>query len=188
MLSQIFPLEKFNFHSLILPISIVVGVKKHLSLSLQIKWPNDIHINGKKIAGILIETVIEGEEILYSNIGIGLNVNLNVESQPDIKDTATSLKSEKDRYICRSLVLKKLITELNFYYSQLENSASLIQQWSKRLSTIGQTVTVTMGQNPNQTVLVGLAESITDDGGLVIRGDDGTKFTANAGEVTLAGR
>jgi biotin-(acetyl-CoA carboxylase) ligase len=54
------------------------------------------------------------------------------------------------------------------------------------LSTIGEEVTLSFGENPDETVLVGLAESINDDGGLIIRKADGSLFTANAGEVTLA--
>jgi biotin-(acetyl-CoA carboxylase) ligase len=54
------------------------------------------------------------------------------------------------------------------------------------LSTIGEEVTLSFGKNSNENVLVGLAESISDDGGLRIRKRDGSLFTANAGEVTLA--
>jgi len=62
----------------------------------------------------------------------------------------------------------------------------LTQRWCDKLSTIGKKVILSFGKNPNDNILVGLAESISDDGGLIIRKEDGSLFTANAGEVTLA--
>ncbi|PZC43213.1 MAG: BirA family transcriptional regulator [Chloroflexi bacterium] len=178
--------QELKYLNIFASMAVLATCEQTLGVDGSIKWPNDVQINGKKIAGILTETVLEGEKVVSSVIGIGLNVNLDVKMQPDIEETATSLKYEKGRYINRSIILKKLIKKLNLYYSKISDGRSLTQRWSDKLSTIGEEVTLSFGENPDETVLVGLAESINDDGGLIIRKADGSLFTANAGEVTLA--
>lgn len=180
--------QELKYLNIFASMAVLATCEQTLGVQGSIKWPNDVQINGKKIAGILTETVFEGEKLVSSVIGIGLNVNLDVKTQTDIEDTATSLKCEKGRYISRSVILKKLITQLNFYYSQISDGRILTQRWSDKLSTIGEEVTLSLGKNLEENVLVGLAESISDDGGLIIRKTDGSLFTANAGEVTLAKR
>ena len=180
--------QELKYLNIFASMAVLATCEQTLGVDGSIKWPNDVQINGKKIAGILIETVLEGEKAVSSVIGIGLNVNLDVKAQTDIEETATSLKCEKGRYISRSVILRKLIKQLNFYHSQISDGASLTQRWSDKLSTIGEEVTLSFRKNPNENDLVGLAESISDDGGLRIRKRDGSLFTANAGEVTLAKR
>ena len=75
---------------------------------------------------------------------------------------------------------------MNYYYSQIGDSESLPLKWSEKLSTLGEMVTLSLGQNPYEHAASGLAESINEDGGLIIKKDDGSFFIANAGEVTLA--
>lgn len=178
--------EELKYLNMFASLAVLATCDQILGTKGSIKWPNDIQINGKKISGILIETLIEGENVISSIVGIGLNVNLDVKDQKDIESTATSLKCENHRYVSRSLILKTLVNELNYYYSQIHNSKSLPLQWSRKLSTLGEMVTLSVGQNPNEPIVAGTAESINDDGGLIIRKEDGSIFIANAGEVTLA--
>jgi len=180
--------QELKYLNIFASMAVLATCEQTLGVDGSIKWPNDVQINGKKIAGILTETVLEGEKVVSCVIGIGLNVNLDVKTQAEIEETATSLKCEKGRYISRSVILKELIKQLDFYYSQISDGRSLTQRWSDKLSTIGKRVTLSFGKNPNGNILVGLAESISDDGGLIIRQEDGSLFTANAGEVTLANR
>ena len=178
--------QELKYLNIFASMAVLATCEQALGVDGSIKWPNDVQINGKKIAGILVETVLEGEKVVSCVIGIGLNVNLDVKTQAEIEETATSLKCEKGRYISRSVILKELIKQLGFYYSQISDGRSLTQRWCDKLSTIGKKVTLSFGENPNDNILVGLAESISDDGGLIIRKEDGSLFTANAGEVTLA--
>ena len=165
--------------------AVLATCEEVMSCNAAIKWPNDVQINGRKISGILTESIIEGDKVISSIVGIGLNVNLNVESQIGIKKTATSIKNEKGRYVSRSVILKTLIKNLNAYHSKITDGKSLRKQWSQKLSTLGQTVSLSFGQKPSEEPLVGIAESVTTDGGLLIRLSDDSLFTANAGEVTL---
>ncbi|MED5409834.1 MAG: biotin--[acetyl-CoA-carboxylase] ligase, partial [Chloroflexota bacterium] len=126
--------------------AVLATCEEVMSCNAAIKWPNDVQINGRKISGILTESIIEGDKVISSIVGIGLNVNLNVESQIDIKKTATSIKNEKGRYASRSVILKTLIKNLNIYHSKIIDGKSLRKQWSQKLSTLGQTVSLSFGQ------------------------------------------
>lgn len=165
--------------------AVLATCEQVMNCNAAIKWPNDIQINGRKISGILTESIIEGNKVISSIIGIGLNVNLDVKSEIGIEKTATSVRNEKGRYTSRSVILKTLIKNLNFYYSKIVDGESLGKQWSEKLSTIGETVSLSFGQDPSEKPLVGIAESVTIDGSLLIRLSDDSLFTANAGEVTL---
>ena len=167
-------------------LAVLATCEQVLNSKATIKWPNDVQVNGRKISGILTESIIEGEKIISSIVGIGLNVNLDVKSQTGIEKTATSVKNEKGRYVSRSVIFKTILKNLNIYYSKIIDGESLRTEWTQRLSTIGQTVKLSFGQTPSEKPLIGVAESVTADGGLIIRLSDDSLFTANAGEVTLA--
>ncbi len=83
----------------------------------QIKWPNDILLNGKKVAGILIETGVSGNYLSHSIIGMGLNVNQrNFEGLPN----ASSLSIEGNQTFDKEKVMGKLLSLLNYYYQVLQ--------------------------------------------------------------------
>ena len=178
--------SELKYLNMFASMAVLATCEQVMSSNAAIKWPNDVQVKGRKISGILTESIIEGEEIISSIVGIGLNVNLDVKSQIGIEKTATSFKNEKGRYVSRAVILKTLIKNLNVYYSKIIDGESLREEWAQRLSTIGQTVKFSFGQTPNENPLVGVAESVTADGGLIIRLPDDSLFTANAGEVTLA--
>ena len=178
--------SELKYINMFASMAVLATCEQIMSGNAAIKWPNDVQVNGRKISGILTESIIEGEEIISSIVGIGLNVNLDVESQIGIEKTATSVKNEKGRYVSRSVILKTLIKNLNVYFTKIIDGESLREEWAERLSTIGETVKLSFGQSSSEKPLVGVAESVTPDGGLIIRLPDDSLFTANAGEVTLA--
>ena len=178
--------SELKYINMFASMAVLATCEQIMSSNAAIKWPNDVQVNGRKISGILTESIIEGEEIISSIVGIGLNVNLDVESQIGIEKTATSVKNEKGRYVSRSVILKTLIKNLNVYFSRIIDGESLREEWAQKLSTIGETVKFSFGQSPNEKPLVGVAESVTAEGSLIIRLPDDSLFTANAGEVTLA--
>lgn len=90
-------------------------LKEEFSLEPFIKLPNDVILNGKKISGILTENLILGNEIKYSILGIGINTN--IENFPeDLANKATSLKIELKRKVNNSLILKKVLKEIQNFY------------------------------------------------------------------------
>lgn len=102
-----------------------VGMVNYLifrRIPAMIKWPNDIYVNGKKIAGTLIENSIRGDRIEYSVAGIGLNVN---QIDFDDETNATSIKSETGEYASTDIVLKELLPYLENAYRELLFNAVL---------------------------------------------------------------
>ena len=133
----------------------------------QIKWPNDIWVNGKKICGILIQNGFCGDMVDYSLVGIGVNVNNEIADE--IKDIAVSLKQ----------ALGKEISVESFFLSLMLNfvSGSSIEDYKKFSAVLGKKITVTKGD----IVYEAVAEDILNNGALkLINGE-----LLYAGEVGL---
>ena len=145
-----------------------------------VKWPNDVRIAGRKLSGILVENEFEGRRLDHALVGIGLNVNLNVAEHPEIADTAASLKSAAGREFDRSAVLLSVLRNLDKWYGRLRAGESLTSAWADTLETLGKRVQLRW----RDQLLEGLAESVDDEGNLVLLQDDGTRVNAVAGEVT----
>ena len=147
----------------------------------QIKWPNDVEVLGKKIAGILVESEITNRNTSHAIIGIGLNVNLQPKLHGEIADKATSLVELCQRYVSRPQTLRVLIRHLNYYYDLVKNDISLLEMWEAKLNTIGKLISL----STQSGVVSGIAESINEDGTINIRLDNNTIFTGSSGEVTM---
>ena len=150
-----------------------------------IKWPNDVLVNTKKIAGILIESEMLGKKLNYMILGIGMNVNHIPKNHESISNISTSLRSLTSHTFSRSLILKILLRRLNFYYSYILQGQSLTQLWADKLTTLGTSIKLTRLNIPNEKEIHGTAQSVNDDGSLNVKLNDGTIFTASSGEVTL---
>jgi BirA family biotin operon repressor/biotin-[acetyl-CoA-carboxylase] ligase len=149
-----------------------------------IKWPNDVQMSGKKLSGILIESVMSpagGFE--FAVIGIGLNVNLRPDEHPEIRDIATSLAQQSGAELDRTGVLLAVLAKLNELYGEIRSGADLSGRWAERIDTIGRDVDVSWGDR----TVSGRATGVDRDGNLLIQahGADGETTTVVAGEVTL---
>ncbi len=162
-------------------LAVVHCIEKVSGLKTQIKWPNDVLVNNKKVCGILIESDVRGSAVDYAVIGIGLNVNLNTADFPDIATTATSLSSELGRKLSRREIIRCLLTELEDLYLALPEGDSVFREWRDRLVTLGKEVELISGQTTHQ----GVAESVASDGSLFLRQPDGKLIKVVAGEVSL---
>ncbi len=150
-----------------------------------IKWPNDVQINGKKLAGILIESSIKGVNVDYSILGIGINVNMDVEKYSDISQIATSLKNVNKKSIDKDLVMKIVCEKLNYYYSKIKKNESLTETWASKINTIGQNITISF-PGTKKASINGKAKKILSDGSIQIILDDKTIFNASAGEISIS--
>jgi len=150
-------------------------------LKSQIKWPNDVLINGRKVCGILIESDVQGNTVNYTIIGIGINVNLRLADFPEIQPIATSLSHELGRDVSRLSVIRCLLVEIERLYLTLSTGGSIYQEWRDSLVTLGRRVRVKTGE----AIYEGLAESVAEDGSLLLRGLDGSLTRIVAGDVTL---
>ncbi len=150
-------------------------------LKTEIKWPNDVLINGKKVCGILVESDVRRDTVAYATIGIGINVNLSLTDFPEISSTATSLIDEAGRNISRVEVIRRLLGEVERLYLALPDGKSIREEWRNRLVTLGRRVQGKSGEG----VLEGVAESVGSDGNLLLRHPDGGSTRFVAGDVTL---
>ena len=149
-----------------------------------IKWPNDVELAGKKLCGILIESEISGAGVDFAIIGIGLNVNLEPERHKEIKNSASSLKQFCGRYVSRSQTFHVLLKHLNHYYERIKAGESLTSEWASKLNVLGCDIQISF-PGTNKPSINCRADSLNEDGSLSVRVDDGSMFTATAGEVTL---
>lgn len=166
---------------MIASLAIAHGIEAVTDLKTQIKWPNDILIGGKKVCGILIENEVKSGKVIYSIIGIGINVELKASDVVEISATATSIKDELDRYMLRTDIVRSLLTEFERLYLLLPEGQSIYESWRDRLETLGKNVVVKSGGG----IFEGIAESVDESGALMLRGADGSLTRIVAGDITL---
>jgi len=186
-LSVILYPEKENLHTMIMGASLAVSdcIETTTSIRPDIKWPNDILIKGKKVGGILIESNVREGRVIYAIIGIGINVNLNVDAFPEIQTKATSLSHELGREISRLDLIRQLLKEIESYYLLTSSAGDTVyQQWQQQLITLSKKVRASSATG--ETVLEGIAESVDRDGSLWLRLEDGSLTRVIAGDVTLS--
>ena len=162
-------------------LAVAHSIEEVTGLKPQIKWPNDILVNGKKVSGILIESVVKGDVVDFSVMGIGMNVDLIVASSPDILSAATSLVDELGEKVSRLELIRRLLVEIERLYLVLPDGESIYEEWRGRLVTLGRRVQVIAGKN----TLTGIAESVGRDGSLLLRHSDESSTEIIVGDVTL---
>ncbi len=167
--------------TIVAPLAVAEAVEEATGRSPAIKWPNDVLIEGRKLAGVLIESELAGQLVKYALVGIGVNVNFEVERVPEIAEIATSLKRELGWEVNREAVLATLLNRFEVLYQEAGRGRSVYEAWRSRLETLGRAVKVTFGGQ----VEAGVAEDVDEEGKLVLRRADGSRTTIAAGEVTL---
>ncbi|UCG20809.1 MAG: biotin--[acetyl-CoA-carboxylase] ligase [Deltaproteobacteria bacterium] len=163
-------------------VSIVKAITLKTGLSPRVKWPNDILINDKKVAGILLESKVSGEQIGYSVLGFGINVNNGSADFPQgMEFNASSLFLELNRLVDRSTLIIEVFAELERLYHQLqgEDFLEVLEQWRYYSSTLGQRVRIWQKDRATEGIAVDLAE----DGGLLVRAEGGKQIVVHAGDV-----
>jgi BirA family biotin operon repressor/biotin-[acetyl-CoA-carboxylase] ligase len=166
---------------MVAPLAVAEAVEQVTGLSPRIKWPNDVIVEGRKLAGVLIETEVQGQSLKYALVGPGVNVNFDIEDTSEIADIATSLKRELGRDTSREELLAMLLNRFEKLYES--DITDVVQRWRSRLDTLGRQVRVTF----RDQVQEGLAEDVDADGNLVLVQADGSRVLIEAGEVTLRG-
>ncbi len=158
------------------------AVRSATGLSVDIRWPNDLLVNGKKVCGILTEMKAEVDQLHMVVLGIGINVNHN--SMPeDLRAIATSLALEGGRQYSRLHILAELLRNVERYYHMLlkKGNAAIVKEWSAASSYAeGKQVRVKAGGNDYSGTTAGLDVS----GALKILRDDGRQELLVAGEIT----
>ena len=171
--------EKLPFLTMLAGMAVAEATEAISPLKASLKWPNDVLIGDKKVAGILVESGF-ARGLSYAAIGIGINVNIQMGSFPDISGIATSLSDEAGGWVDTLKLLRYLIDKIESRYSAFDPGA-ILGLWRARLITLGRQVKASSGIS----VIEGIAADVTGDGALIIRQRDGTQHTVVAGDVTL---
>lgn len=165
-------------------LSAYAAIRAELNLSVDLKWPNDLVLNGKKLGGILTEMHAEPSAVKFVIVGMGINVNQ--EKFPnELSTIATSLRIESGRRLSRLELLSRLLREFESDYNRFlrEGPASVTQRFSEVSSFAnGKNVRVTNGAASFTGVTAGLAP----EGLLLVRRSDGEVVSVIAGDVTEA--
>ena len=160
------------------------SLKEAVPIQPQIKWTNDIIHQKKKLAGILTELVVTGQETC-AIVGIGLNVCQNSgDFLPEIRSIATSLQLILDAKVAREAVFASILQ--NIYamdQALLTKRSAIMERYRKNCATLGKEVSILRGD----TLRHGHALSVTDDGALMVRFPDGSEEAVNSGEVSIRG-
>ncbi len=162
-------------------LAVASSIESVTGLKPQIKWPNDVLINGKKVCGILIENEVKGNKVAFAIIGIGINIDLGLPEVSEISATATSLNDESGRKVSYLGLVRHLLVEFERLYLPPPDVKSIYEAWRDRLVTLGKRVRVESGNG----VLEGIAESVDRSGALRLRQADGSSAIIVAGDVTL---
>ena len=150
-----------------------------------IKWPNDILLGERKVAGILTQMQAAAGQIRYVVVGVGINVSSR-EFPGELADKATSLENELNKPISRKILLATVVERFERYYEQFCAEGSLCglrSAYERRLINVGRMVRVLDPAGE----FTGTALGISDAGELLVRTEDGKVYQIYAGEVSVRG-
>lgn len=166
---------------MIAPLAVCEAAETLSGVRASIKWPNDVLIEGRKVAGILIDVHLAATHVEYALIGIGINVRLDASRHNEIRDIATSLESESGEEISRERLLATLLNRFEKLYAAGHDDDSVYDGWRVRLETFGRRICVQFADHVDD----GIAEDVDGDGNLLLRRADGSVIALSAGDVTL---
>ena len=142
--------------------------------NLGIKWPNDMQINGTKVSGILPEAAWDNGNLL--GVVLGMGVNVRVQFEGELVQTATNLESETGKSLDRIELIATLLDRIDYWMEHIA-SDELFETWQSRLNTIGRQVEV--------EGIIGQAQAVDEGGALLIALADGSIKRVMAGDVSL---
>jgi len=156
-----------------------------MKLKLRIKWPNDILVNGKKLAGILTEISTDMDAVNYIIVGLGLNVNAQLEDLPkEIRKTATSILIETGKQFPRVKLIQHYLKLYEIFYDMFKNNdfEPIMNRWRELADIIGRQIKVDVIGKTH----IGKVEDVDNDGVLILKDDQGRLQRIFSGDVTLA--
>ena len=165
-------------------VAVARAIESCSALSPQIKWPNDILISGKKVAGLLNEMNAETEQVNFVVLGIGVNLNVRLSQLGEgLRHPATSLLEEGGVEVDRLRFTRTLLAELDQLYDRflLEGEAAVRAEWLERSAIRGRSVRVNCGDRE----FSGVVQGIDSFGALLVLLADGRVETVLSGDVTL---
>lgn len=148
-------------------VPVAQAIEEVTDLQVQVKWPNDLELNGRKLGGILVEGVSKLNRLDFVVLGIGINVN--AEPTTDKVERAVSLRAVLCREVDQEQLLASILQHLDRFYSRLKKGEVDEVGYKRRSSVLGRKVEANLGGK----VVRGKALRVLKDGGLVVRSDEG---------------
>ena len=183
ILKPALPRDKISSIPLLAAVALAEALEES-GLKPMVKWPNDILINNKKIAGILAETITNRENIESVILGIGININHNISDFPSgLRTPPTSLKIELGVDITRTKLLQSLLLFLEQHYHLLQTgNFDRTLEKARRLSTIiGKRINYEM----NGSYISGIALDLDKNGFLLVKDKKNKTYTITSGEIFI---
>lgn len=149
-------------------VAVAESVKSCLNLTVQVKWPNDLLFNGKKICGILSEAEFEKQQLKFLIIGVGLNVSHQPDDfPPELRAKAGSLRMFTEAVIDSELLFEQILYDLNFYYHRIrhEGFGFILEIWKSFCDCLGKPVEV----HQQTQILKGIFHNLAPDGSLLLK-------------------
>jgi BirA family transcriptional regulator, biotin operon repressor / biotin---[acetyl-CoA-carboxylase] ligase len=164
-------------------IAIARAIRKEFDLGALIKWPNDIFIGNKKVAGLLLELSAEADTIHHCLLGIGIDVNVPLNQfSPELQKEITSISAELGHEADRATFLARILKEFENRFLLIESGEydAIVREWKSLSCTLEQRVHITTMKNSFE----GDAIDIDEYGALIIRKDNGKIERVIAGDCS----
>lgn len=170
-------LSKINFA---VALSVAEAIDSLTNYQTEIKWPNDILLDGKKFVGMLIESQFDGVSVSKFIIGIGINV-LQTEFPEEFASRTTSLKKFFNRDFLREDILAAFINTFSDKYKNLtKNFDNIYSDWLSKCKSIGKEISLSQGDE----IITGIFKNVEKDGSMVLD-INGKLQNFNSGDVTI---
>jgi len=182
ILRPVIPLPKAPQLTLLTAVALNRALRSVTGVPVQIKWPNDLLVGGKKLCGILTELNAESDRINYLVIGIGLNVNMERSDFPhELGDIPTSLRIESGRSWRRSMLIQAFCAHFEEEYDHYlaQGFSQVKSRWEEHAMSLGRTVTVRTIHN----TITGKAMGLDADGVLIVEDEAGVRHKVYSADV-----
>jgi BirA family transcriptional regulator, biotin operon repressor / biotin---[acetyl-CoA-carboxylase] ligase len=181
LLRPTIPSERISLLPLGIAVAVARGIRRVSSLPVYCKWPNDLLLHGKKVAGILMESAMGARGFDYVVVGIGINVNQLSFPEP-VRQRATSLALDAGHTLDRTSLLRAVLESIESEYDTYAAGAldTILPSWLSLAPIIGKRITADM----QGATVTGTVRGISSDGGLQLHTDAGD-LTVFAGDVTI---
>jgi BirA family biotin operon repressor/biotin-[acetyl-CoA-carboxylase] ligase len=169
--------------SLLAGLAIVAALQPRSRAPLLIKWPNDVLLEGRKLAGILCESAVEGTKLRHTVVGVGINVNQGSDQMPaDIRTSAVSLRMANGQFHRRVEIVAEILREFEARYDAYVGgrSGELIAEFREKSGLIGRSVRVAQDHRTHE----GTVLDVTPEGSLLVLTGSGPQ-TVTAGDASL---
>jgi BirA family biotin operon repressor/biotin-[acetyl-CoA-carboxylase] ligase len=175
------PIDRVFMVTMAAALAVARAIRKEFDLGALIKWPNDIFIGDKKVAGLLLELSAENAVVNYTLLGLGIDANITVgRLSPELRAAVTSLSAELGREVDRPAFLAAVLKEFERRYELLEAGEydAIVREWRSLSLTLGHRVRITTLAKSFE----GEAFDIDEFGALLVRKETGTVERVIAGD------